>query len=216
MQILSVHNWNCVRCFGNMFNINLKQVILGTRVWSFSYWHQLCSSRRLRLCYGFFVTCLTDPFPESPPLCPGSMLEGDGAAHHASPELGSLQTKPEHAGGVGSCGVICWESQGEGTPACPAHLPTAGMPSWARKSGHTVFIQRSSWPSCLSLISAENVCLGRILKKSKHVVLLPQNIILYICSLQVWDFGSTVNWCTSGPSCWAACMPGNQDSGSSC
>lgn len=47
MQILSVHNWNCVRCFGNM--LKLKQVILGTRVWSFSFWYQLCSSHRLCL-----------------------------------------------------------------------------------------------------------------------------------------------------------------------
>lgn len=72
-----------------------------------------------------------------------------------------------------------------GVPSTPSH-------SWHALLGH-VFNQRSSWPSCLSLISAENVCLGRVLKKSKHVVLLPQNILLYICSLQVWDFGSTFN-----------------------
>lgn len=43
MQILLVHNWNCVTYFGNMFDINLKKVILETRIWSFSYWHNLRS-----------------------------------------------------------------------------------------------------------------------------------------------------------------------------
>lgn len=204
MQILSVHNWNCVRCFGNMFNINLKQVILGTRVWSFSYWHQLCSSRRLCLYYGFFVTCLTDPLPESPPLCPGSMLEGDGAAHRASPELGSFQTKHQRAGSMGSYSMTCCGSQGGTVPGgCPAHLPTAG----------DIQVTLSCWTkgpssSFVSLFFLLKVCAW---KEGKHEELVPWTI-LSACSFQLRDIGSpTFNWGIVIPSCWSACVPVNLD-----
>lgn len=54
-----------------------------------------------------------DPLLESPPLRPGSTLEGDGAAHHACPEPGSFQTKHERAGSTGSCRVTCWKAKEE-------------------------------------------------------------------------------------------------------
>jgi len=55
-----------------------------------------------------------DPLLERLPLCPGSMLEGDGAVHHASLKLGCLKMKHECASGTGSCRVTCCESQEEG------------------------------------------------------------------------------------------------------
>lgn len=90
-----------------------------------------------------------------------------------------------------------------------------GLPSTPSHIWHAL-LGTYRWPyhvwtssSLVYLLFLLKVCAW---EKGKHVVLLPQNILLSACSLQVWDFGSsTFNGGTIIPSCWSACAPGNQD-----
>lgn len=133
MQILLVHNWNCIRCFGNMFDVNWKQVILGTRIWSFSYWHL----RSFRSCV-YSTAPLWCASGSHSWRAPSVSWHHSGRTCecicHASSRVRSFQMEPKHTRSTRICRMMGCRRQGRGAPGrCPADLPAAGIPSWGHE-----------------------------------------------------------------------------------
>lgn len=178
MQILLVHNWNCVRCFGNMFDINWKQVILGTRIWSFSYWHHLRGFHSC-VCTTVSLWFASQTHSCRAPLCVLAPCWKDVGLH--SMPLQSWAPFKRNPSMQGTQGAAGWWA-GE-----PGRWSTRGLPSRPSCSWHPLLGTWVALPSSTTgprwLLVCWKCRLGKSIKEGQACYVAPSDILLCVCSL---------------------------------